>query len=240
MISVCMACRNGEKFISKQIQSILSQLGENDELIISDDQSTDKTVSIIKSFKDDRIKLFKHETVQIKNKLGKGFYYATRNFENALNHASGDIIFLSDHDDIWMADKVTVCLKGLEDSDFVQTNFSLINEKDEITNPEFLYSNPIGSGLLRTLWICKMQGCTMAFKRNVLDKALPFPKHLMLHDAWIGLIAKKYFKVGYINKPLLMYRRTGNNISSSGGESNNPFWFRIYYRLKIFFQLLFR
>ncbi|MBQ9206486.1 MAG: glycosyltransferase [Treponema sp.] len=235
-----MACRNGEKFIAKQIQSILSQLGENDELIISDDQSTDNTVAIIESFKDERIKLFKHEPPSIKAKLGRSFYFATANFENALKHASGDIIFLSDHDDIWTDGKVKECLKALDACDFVQTNFSLINDKDEITNTKFLDFNPIGSGLVKTLWICKMQGCTMAFNRKVLEKALPFPKHLMLHDAWLGLIAKKYFKVGYIDKPLLLYRRTGTNVSTSSGESKNPLWFRIYFRLKIFFQLLFR
>lgn len=240
MISVCMACRNGEKFIGKQIQSILSQLDKADELVISDDNSTDNTVSIIESFKDERIKLFKHETPIIKQKLGRSFYYATANFENALKQASGDFIFLSDHDDIWTEDKVKDCLNELQKADFVQTNFSLINENDEITNQKFLTFNPIEHGLLKTLWISKMQGCTMAFRREVLEKALPFPKKLMLHDAWLGLIAKKHFSTAFIDKPLLMYRRTGSNVSSSGGESNNPYWFRIHYRIKLLLQIFFR
>ena len=235
-----MACRNGEKFIGKQIQSILSQIGDDDELIISDDQSTDNTVTIIESFNDKRIKIYKHEPPKIKAKFGRNFYFATANFENALKHASGDICFLTDHDDIWPEDKVKECISALKKCDFVQTNFSLINENDEITNPKFLNYNPIEHGLLKTLWICKMQGCTMAFKRCVLDKALPFPRKLMLHDAWLGLIAKKYFKVGYIDKPLLMYRRTGNNVSTSGGKSNNPTWFRFYYRIKLLMQLFIR
>lgn len=240
MISVCMACRNGEKFIGKQILSILSQIGDKDELIISDDQSTDSTVSIIESFKDERIKLFKHEPQRIKTKFGKNFYFATANFENALKQASGDIIFLTDHDDIWPEDKVRECLSALQTTDFLQTNFSLINENDEITNPKFLTFNPFEHGLLKTLWIGKMQGCTMAFNRKVLDKALPFPKHLMLHDAWLGLIAKKHFSTAFIDKPLLMYRRTGSNVSTSGGESRNPYWFRIYYRIKLLLEILFR
>lgn len=235
-----MACRNGEKFIGKQIQSILSQISDEDELIISDDQSTDNTVTIIESFKDERIKLFKHEPPKIKAKFGQNFYFATANFENALKHASGDVIFLSDHDDIWVSGKVYECLKVLDNCDFLQTNFSLINENDEITNPKFLNYNPIKHGLLKTLWISKMQGCTMAFNRKVLDKALPFPKKLMLHDAWFGLIAKKHFSTIFIDKSLLMYRRTGSNVSTSGAESNNPYWFRIYYRIKLLLQILFR
>ena len=77
MISVCMATYNGEKYIREQMNSILEQLGEDDELIISDDLSSDKTVEIIKSYKDKRIKLYIHED-------NHGF---VRNFENALVHA---------------------------------------------------------------------------------------------------------------------------------------------------------
>ncbi len=83
MISVCMATYNGEKFLKKQIESILIQLDNNDELIISDDSSTDSSVDIIKSFNDDRIKLF-HSS----------FHDPIKYFENALNKATGDYIFL--------------------------------------------------------------------------------------------------------------------------------------------------
>ena len=62
MISVCMGTYNGEKYIREQIQSILSQLNENDEIIISDDSSTDQTISIIEEFEDLRIKLFESNT----------------------------------------------------------------------------------------------------------------------------------------------------------------------------------
>ena len=96
MISVCIATYNGEKYIKQQLLSILKQIKVNDEIIISDDHSTDKTFNIIKSFNDTRIKFFL-------NNKGKGY---TRNFENALEKAHGDIIFLSDQDDIWIDNKV--------------------------------------------------------------------------------------------------------------------------------------
>ena len=73
MVSVCMATYNGEPFLREQIDSILSQLNEKDELVISDDNSKDSTVDIIKSYHDKRIKLFI-------NKEKKG---VTHNFENA-------------------------------------------------------------------------------------------------------------------------------------------------------------
>ena len=122
MISVCMATYNGEKYIREQMDSILQQLGEGDELIISDDLSSDKTVEIIKSYKDKRIKLYIHGD-------NHGF---VRNFENALVHADGDIIFLSDQDDIWMPDKVKVTIAALANCDFTVSDCITINENEQV------------------------------------------------------------------------------------------------------------
>lgn len=95
MISVCMATYNGEEYIKEQLESILCQLGEMDEIIISDDGSTDNTLNIIESYNDSRIKIHIN--------TGKhGFVY---NFENALQKAKGEYIFLSDQDDIWLPEK---------------------------------------------------------------------------------------------------------------------------------------
>lgn len=240
MISVCMASRNGENFIKEQITSILCQLDKNDELIISDDSSTDNTISVINSLTDSRIKLIQHIPKDKEHKYGNGFYYATANFENALNHASGDIIFLSDQDDLWYENKVNECVEELKRNDLVLTNFSIIDKDGKKQKDRFLSFNPVNGSLLRTVATCKMQGCTMAFKRSVLDKALPFPNDLMLHDAWLCLIAKKYFSVSYIDVPLIFYRRTGTNVSTSSGKSKNPIWFRIFFRLKLLFQILAR
>ena len=95
MNSVCMASFNGERYIKEQIDSILLQIGEDDELIISDDGSTDQTVDVICSYRDDRIKFVRNV-----NRHG-----CIGNFENALRVASGDFIFLADQDDIWLSDK---------------------------------------------------------------------------------------------------------------------------------------
>ena len=90
-ISVCIATYNGAKYIEEQVQSILYQLSEKDEIINSDDGSKDNTLAIIKSLNDARIKV-------IHNTLKHGL---VSNFENAIKHADGDYIFLSDQDDIW-------------------------------------------------------------------------------------------------------------------------------------------
>ena len=122
MISVCMATFNGEKYIKEQIESILSQISLSDELVISDDKSTDNTLDIIRDFNDPRIKLYIHEK-------DHGF---VRNFENALTKSNGDIIFLSDQDDIWMPDKVNTTLRVLGNCDFTFSDCVTINENEEI------------------------------------------------------------------------------------------------------------
>ena len=98
-VSVAMATYNGEKYIEEQIKSILSNLSSNDEVIISDDGSTDKTMEIINSFHDERIRVIDGPK--------KG---VIKNFENAIKNCNGDYIFLSDQDDIWCSKKVTTIL----------------------------------------------------------------------------------------------------------------------------------
>src|SRR3954452_14743734 len=96
-LSVALATYNGERFIAEQLKSIITQLDENSEVIISDNGSTDRTIEIITSFNDKRIVLLHCSQ--------RGLI---SNFENALNKVSGDIIFLSDQDDIWLGNKVQI------------------------------------------------------------------------------------------------------------------------------------
>ena len=100
-----MATYNGGKYIKEQIDSILLQLKEEDELVISDDGSIDDTVQIIKSYSDPRIRLFFHLKPSDQNEWSKPALISS-NFENALRRAKGDFIFLSDQDDIWLPNKV--------------------------------------------------------------------------------------------------------------------------------------
>ena len=132
MISVCMATYNGEKFIEGQLDSILSQLDSKDELVISDDSSTDSTINIIKSFKDSRIKLYELQK----------FQSPIFNFENSLKHSVGDIIVLSDQDDLWESNKIKVIRDSFKE---VSSNITLMMyngwciDKDEIVIEDNLF-----------------------------------------------------------------------------------------------------
>lgn len=213
-----MATYNGEKYIKEQISSILHQLNKKDELIISDDGSKDNTEMIIQSFNDNRI-------VYTKN-IGKhGFVY---NFENALKRAKGDYIFLSDQDDIWMNNKISESLHYLQDNDMIIHNADVIDAKGNYKGYDYFSTLHNHEGFWWNLYKVRCLGCCMAFKRNVLNACLPFPKRIVGHDYWIGMYAIAFFKVKYVKTPLLKYRRHGNNVSPSSEKSNTSFFYKVF------------
>ena len=232
-----MASHNGEQYIKAQIESILAQLSPDDELIISDDGSTDRTIEIIRTYNDSRIKYihFQHCN-NFSNRRLSSYYYATANFFNALEHALGDFIFLSDQDDIWMPTKVKDCLQILKQNDIVCHNFSIINKDGEIEVDK--YDNKVKYdklNMIQYLRILPFRGCCLAFRRNVLKLARPYPRHVFLHDCYIGLVAVvNHQRFAYLDKPLILYRRHEQNVSSL--DAGNPFWFKCWYRLKLLIQ----
>ncbi len=202
-ISVCMATFNSEKYLELQINSILSQLGKNDELIISDNGSSDRTIEIIKSYKDNRIKL------SIFREIRSPIF----NFENALKNASGDYIFLADHDDIWYYSKIKEVKKILYKHDLVVHDAHIIDKNGNIIGESLFKVLSSGKGLKKNLLKNSYVGCTMAFNRYILDKSIPFPRDIPMHDWWIGVIAEIYGKVFFLNQQLIGYRRHDNNFS---------------------------
>ena len=224
MISVCMATYNGAKFIREQISSILSQLSESDEVIISDDGSTDGTIEIIKSFKDSRIHLFLNH-----------FHNHILNFEFSLKQASGKYIFLSDQDDVWLSGKVTIMRKYLDEGFcLVSSNNYVTDASLKITMNSF-YKEPVDkrNGFFRNLLHNRFVGCCLAFDRQVLEAALPFPTGLITHDTWIGLIAECIGKTKFIDDRLIYFRRHSNNTSHTLLGSTLTFREKISYRIVI-------
>lgn len=209
MISVCMATYNGEKYINIQIMSILEQLDDGDELVISDDGSNDSTLKIVESFLDPRVKLFKNS-----------FKNVTTNFEFAISQSKGDYIFLADQDDIWKKDKVKFYLERFRSTkaDLVVSNLSFINAEGEYKEGEF-YKFGFKSGLVTNLIKNNFIGCSMAFKSSAKKWILPFPKNLPMHDWWIGLIIANRGEVSYIEEKLLLYRRHEKNVTSGHKSS---------------------
>lgn len=211
MVSVCMATFNGEKFVKKQIESILPQLNPEDELIISDDGSTDSTLKIVSDFDDSRIRIFKNS-----------FRNVVKNFEFAINKSNGEYIFLSDQDDIWHQDKVAAYLKYFKESnaDLIVSDVAFIDAHGNTTKDEF-FPRGFKGGTLSNLKKNNFIGCAMAFKEDTKKWFLPFPTDTPMHDWWIGLAIGKKGMVRYLDRKLIYYRRHHQNVTS-GKKSTLP------------------
>ncbi len=223
MISVCITTYNGEKHIKQQISSILTQLSQSDEIIVSDDGSSDSTLAIIESLNDERISVYK-------NKGKKGVIY---NFENALRKSKGEFIFLSDQDDVWLENKVKTCLNGLKDADLVVSDCFVTDENLNITADSFFEVNRSRQNKHRALMRNPYLGCCIAFKRSLLDLALPFPEDIPMHDIWLGNVAAYKKKVRFLPEKLIYYRRHGNNVSTASEKSNTTIGEKLKFRLNV-------
>lgn len=227
-ISVCMATFNGEKFIKEQLDSILILLGDTDEVIISDDGSTDRTIDIINNYNDSRIKIYKND-----NKPG-----VIGNFENSISKSKGDYIFLSDQDDVWLKDKVSKVIHELQNVDLVVTDAFLTNEKGEKFKESYYYTNKTKPGLINNIINASYLGCTMAFKKDIKSYILPFPSRIPMHDLWIGSMVYLKGKVKFMDDKLILYRRHDNNVSFSGEKSEIPIMERILFRIRLVGNIL--
>ncbi|HED37857.1 MAG TPA: glycosyltransferase family 2 protein [Ignavibacteria bacterium] len=223
-----MATYNGEKYIAQQLDSILNQLSGNDEVIISDDSSVDNTVKIIKQFGDKRVKLFEN------NKFRSPVY----NFENALINATGDFIFLSDQDDIWVKNKVHKMTMLLDRYNVVVSDCVIVNENNEIIHDSFFKLRNSKAGLLKNIYKNSYLGCCMAFDRKILKDALPFPNKLHMHDMWIGAVAELFGKTFFCEEKLLKYRRHRSTVSRTTEKSSYSLRYKISYRLVLLKSIL--
>ncbi len=232
MISVCIATHNGAHYIKEQIGSILCQLEINDEIIISDDGSTDNTIDILLAFNDKRIKIhFYKQPVKSKH----SHTYVCRNFENALKYAKGEYIFLADQDDWWMPNKVEKCVAALTNNILVVHQAEVCDRSLNFKGMLMYEDNFVFKNYL-SLRRGKYYGCTLAFRKELLDYVLPFPMKLILHDQWIGCMAELKGDVYYERVPLIKYRLHGDN--TSGGPSTNSLFFQVWYRIYMFIHLI--
>lgn len=208
-ISVALAAYKGEQYIAEQLDSILKQLGENDEIIVSDDYPQGKTRDEVLKFQDKRIRYIEGK--------GEG---VVKNFENALNACTGDVIFLCDQDDVWLPDKVESVMKEIQNgADLVLHDAAVADSALSITEPSYFAVHGSNASFFGNIIRNSFVGCCMAFKKETLLASLPFPKGLAMHDWWIALVAmKKKQKVVLLDKPLIKWRRHDSTVT--GGKTS--------------------
>ncbi len=220
-LSIAMATYNGEKFIKEQLDSILNQTRLPDEIVISDDASTDKTVEILMEYKEKYPKFIK----LILNKENVGF---VKNFERAIMNTTGDLVALSDQDDVWLPTKLEKECKVLEENQDVGMVFCDLKVVDEKLNTIYnsfwkdkFWKNKSwnmkgtlkGTSFFQKIFIegNRVTGCTITIRKEILGKTLPFNDGIQFHDYWIALVASTLSDVFAIDETLILYRQHGKN-----------------------------
>jgi glycosyltransferase involved in cell wall biosynthesis len=212
-VSVVLAAYNGEKFVTKLLESVLQQTRKPDEIIIVDDNSTDSTYQII----EDCIKLKNNKTsISIKlfkNEKNLGF---AKNFKKALSLSSGDLIVLADQDDIFLQNKIERIenyLYANEQIKIFASAYNMIDENDKIISD----SKPFKKNKIVTFHELvkgnSYPGCSIAFRSELMSTFDYFDNSIFTHDWFLLILTSIYFpgSIFFDSIPLLLYRMHGNN-----------------------------
>lgn len=202
-----MATYNGEKYILEQLESFANQTTLPDELIITDDASTDKTLEIINIFK-------KTAPFEIKVYSNKENLNCTQNFNKALELCTNELIFLSDQDDVWFPNKIEYLVKLAKENkekDIFMNDAELVDA--ELKSSGFTKQEQIkNAGFPETHLV---MGCCSAVRKRFLTMILPIPKKFYGHDDWIVRLSD-FLDLRIIDKTILqLYRRHGSNESQA-------------------------
>ena len=212
-ISIAMATYNGAKYLHQQLDSFIGQSRLPDELTVCDDLSSDETFDILRDFSQSA----PFEVKIVRNEKNLGY---TENFEKALSLSCGDIIFLSDQDDVWFCDKL----------EFVETIFRhnettmvVVNDQ-ELTDHTLTPSGLTISSGARAVgiddWLSA--GCCTALRTKFRDILTPFPAKLIAYDKWIHQMAHSFGVRTVTDRVLQYHRRHEANASHPGRKLQKP------------------
>lgn len=214
-LSVVLCTCNGEKWLEPQLYSLLEQTRLPDELVIGDDASTDATFGIIQSFArkvDFPVHIARHDP-----RLG-----VMDNFDVTLSRARGRYVALCDQDDIWLPRRIEAGLNAVManegDGSTPVLTFSdliLVDENNKETGKSFMQTrgidgspiDPLGTLLRHNL----VTGCTITCNRALLDRAMPFPDRIVMHDWWLAIVAASIGRIVMLDEPGVRYRQHGQN-----------------------------
>lgn len=215
LISVAMCTYNGARFVTEQLESIQNQTLLPNELVVCDDGSTDNTLALVEQFAKKApfpVRIFQNE-----HQLG-----VTKNFEKALTHCRGDLLFLADQDDCWVPEKIAHLSKVFSENPPINVIFSdalLVDEHTHSLQKHFWevvrFGTPQqeqwkqGRSIEILLVGNRVAGCTMAVRKSFVDKVLPFPTDIstFLHDTWMAYVAAILNQIQFIPEVLIHYRQ---------------------------------
>ncbi len=208
-----MATYRGAAYVAEQIESILIQLGPNDELIIIDDASPDGTVGEIRKFADSRMTLLEAPQNQ-------GY---VKSFEQAVLASRGEFVFLADQDDVWIPGRLGLMLDALQGHSVVATNFDVLGGGSRGNVPELKSGD--SNHFLRNIFGTVVgyrpyYGCGMAMTRQQAEIFVPVPPYLKeSHDLWLALCGNVAKSMVHLDEPTLLRRLHDENVTPRGWRS---------------------
>lgn len=205
-VSIAIATYNGETYLEEQLNSFLTQTRQPDEVVISDDCSTDGTLEIIRAF----AAKASFDVVYSSNEKNLGF---VESFNEALRRCTGDLVFLSDQDDVWFPEKIATMTELAK-----KTPHAMVLMNDAVLTD----ANLRGAGITRLDQLASLDlkassfttGCCIMIRRRFLDLVLPIPTESWTHDIWIVTLADMLDCRIIYRKPLQSYRRHDGNVSA--------------------------
>jgi glycosyltransferase involved in cell wall biosynthesis len=229
-ISVVMTTYNGAAYLAEQLGSILPQLGKADELVVSDDGSTDATPILLRAAADGdpRIRII----------ASPGGLGPIRNFEHALGHAGGAVIVLSDQDDKWLPGRLDRVrdhfTQGTAPFDLLVLDSIIADGALTPTQGSLFTYLDAGTGQAKNIVRNTYVGCHMAFRRELLSVALPFPRAIPMHDVWLGLVSELVGPVTFASGATMLFRRAGHNYT----KARYPLMQRLIWRVGLVRSLI--
>lgn len=214
-VSIAMATYNGQRFIGEQLQSFLDQTRLPDELVISDDGSTDQTPAIAEEFA--RAAPFPVHLHRNPRNLGY-----SQNFSQALSRTTGSLVFISDQDDVWYPHKIErVCLVFADDPGALSVvNNQLITDANQQSSGATSFGKMRRAGFPDSFLVA---GSCTTITRPLLELLLPVPDGIP-YDSWIGWGADLLDAKRLIEEPLQIYRRHGENASDPNVLRSTSRW----------------
>jgi len=218
LVDVLLATWNGALYLAAQIDSILAQTHANWRLLIRDDGSSDGTLAVIRGY----VEKYPDRVVAIDpdgRNLG-----ASGNFSALLALSTADYAMFCDQDDLWLPEKIEILLaevrrieraRGAQCPVLVHSDLNVADQDLNVIAPSFwAYQrlNPEKGRYLNRLLIQNVAtGCAMMMNRSLREAASPIPAQARMHDWWVALAAAAFGEIGFVRRPLVLYRQHGKN-----------------------------
>lgn len=223
MISVALCTHNGARYLGEQVRSICAQSLPPGEIVLSDDASTDGSVSLVRDTLQQCLLERPGLSIELRVMENRPALRVTKNFEQAVRACRGELIALSDQDDVWAPDRLARMSAEFERQPqllLLHSDARLVGPQLEDLGQTLFYALEVTPSELRRIhdgsafdvYLRRnlVTGAATMFRRSLVEPAVPFPEG-WVHDEWLGIIAAAIGKVDVLEAPLIDYRQHGGN-----------------------------